>query len=119
MTSDEDRPLLFLPAAAAVGAPVVPVALAAIPAPGFAAFILVAGLVIATLHVAILFVPAWSLLSRRTKLPWHGTALLGLVCGALPSLLLLPNAAWMFGMCGLVGGIAFHLTHHRLSRPDA
>lgn len=118
MTSD-DRPLLFLPAAAAVAAPVLPFAFAASAAPGLAAFILVAGLVIATLHVALLFVPAWILISRRTRLPWPGTALLGLVCGALPSLLFLPNAAWMFGMCGLVGGIAFHATYHRHSLPDA
>jgi hypothetical protein len=119
----EDRPEehggIVLAALAAAAVPVAPFALVAIPAPGLAAFILVFGLVVAALHVAILFLPAWILLSRRTRLDFPATSILGLVCGALPSLLLWPQTAWLFGICGLVGGIAFHLAHHWARRPAA
>ncbi|HEX8193917.1 MAG TPA: hypothetical protein VF552_13550 [Allosphingosinicella sp.] len=100
-------------AAAAVAVPVLPLALLAIPAPGLAAFILVFGLVVAALHVLILFLPAWILLSRRTPLEWPATAALGLVCGALPWVIFWPRAAWIFGLCGFVGGTAFHLVVRR------
>ena len=86
-----ERGAIVIASFAAAGVPVAPFALVAIPAPGLAVFILVFGLVVAALHVAILFLPAWILLSRRTRLDWPATSALGLVCGALPSLILWPR----------------------------
>ena len=103
------RGAIFPAAFAAAVVPVVPFALVAVAAPGLAAFILVFGTVVAALHVAILFLPAWILLSRRTRLDFLATSTLGLVCGGLPSLVLWPQTAWLFAVCGYIGGTAFHL----------
>lgn len=114
MTEDREERGPLAPAAfAGAAVPVVPLALIAIPAPGLAAFILIFGLVVAALHVVILSLPAWILLSRRTPLEWPATSGLGLICGALPSAIFVPQGAWIFALCGFVGGTAFHFVLRR------
>jgi hypothetical protein len=114
-----ERGAIVLASFAAAAVPVAPFALVAIPAPGLAVFILVFGLVVAALHVAILFLPAWILLSRPTRLGFPATSILGLVCGALPSLILWPHTMWLFAICGLVGAAAFHLVLRWTAPPSA
>lgn len=111
----EPGPLL-LPAMLATGVPVLPFTLIGLSAPDFAFLIFAVGFIIAALHVGILFLPAWLLLSGRTRMPWPATAALGLVCGGLPWLFLLPEVMWLFATCGLVGGLVFHAARACLRR---
>lgn len=81
--------------------------LAAIP------FVFILGFPIAAAHVFALWLPAWIWISRHARIGWLQAAALGLVCGALPSLLLSgaePATTAVFGGSGLVGGLAFWLT---------
>jgi O-antigen ligase len=115
LNDPEDETPLGCASIGAVAAPVLPLALFAISG-GVAPFFTIVplALAVAALHVVILFLPAWVLLSRRFTLSWAGGGALGAVCGALPWLFLFPRAAGFFSLCGLVGGLAFVATVKRL-----
>ncbi|HZF93713.1 MAG TPA: hypothetical protein VEZ20_02455 [Allosphingosinicella sp.] len=105
-------------------APLVPAALllSFVAGPAFpVAFLfgLVIGVPIAAVHVLGLWLPAYLLLRRwRAMGPWQAL-LLGFASGGTPTFLLsFPvrssiGSAVFFGLCGLVGGLAFHCSLER------
>lgn len=71
--------------------------------------VLLFGFPIALVHVAVIAVPAYLLLSRRWRVRWWSAALGGLATGSAPALLLFGDAgsAATMGLCGLIGGLVF------------
>jgi hypothetical protein len=104
---------------AAILAPVVPMAILFGSASGPAMLLVVPcalliGVAIAALHVLPLWLPAYLLLRHFGAMGWWQAGLLGFLCGGAPSYFIAFPASdatprgMFFGLCGVVGGLAFH-----------
>ena len=111
---------------AAILVPVVPVTLLFSAAAGplivlAFPYALLFGVTIAALHVLPLWLPAYLMLRRVGAMGWWQAALLGFLCGGGPSYIFAfpaPSSGGIgifLGLCGLVGGLAFHWRLERLN----
>lgn len=85
---------------------------------GFGLFFFGAALLVSSLHVLLLGVPAVLLLERWKALNYRNLALAGFLGGALPAAVLsnLEDAPWA-GLFGLIGASAFWLVWSRAGSP--